>query len=563
MSRVAGQRQKPKDVTRAAVKRGRRPTVVEIEPLFHTYDAPKPAGAVFDAKAADRAVRWIETNLRHFKGRWAGAPFYLMAWQKRLVRELFGWKRDDGSRLYRTCYVEAPRKSGKSSLASAIALYLAHGDGEAAPEVACAAFDREQAAIVYNTARFMLEQSPELHAATAIYNSRREMQLRNNPGGWVRALSRESAAQFGLNLHGLVFDELMTQKTRDMWDALTTSQGSREQPLTFCISTAGWDHNSVCFDQHEFVRQISEGTTEAPTFLGVVYGAPVDADWTDEAVWRAANPSLGETASLDFYREQCARAQAVPAEQNTFRTLLLSQWVGQPETFFDMRLWDRCAEVPTSERGLAFGGLDLSATTDLTAFTVVCEQAGALDVYCWAFLPAEGIVERERRDRAPYRQWAEQGSLILTPGATVDYGVVKAAVLEAAGLFDLRDIGYDRWNSSHLVGELADEGVVMVQIGQGFAGLSAGTKELLRHVTDGALRHGADPLLRWCASNAAAQTDPAGNVKPDKSRSAARIDPIVALVMAVDGWMRRGREVKRVSVYSKRYELFREQGEAA
>ena len=173
------------------------PTVAEVEPLFSTYDAPKPAGAWFDEAAADRTVEVDRAKLRHFKGRWAGTAVLLMGWQVRIVRELFGWKRADGTRLYRTCYVEAPRKSGKSSLASAIALYLAFGDGEAAPEVAFAAYDREQASICYAVARHMLEQTPELHAVTAIYNSRKEMQLRSNPGGWLRALSRETAGQFG------------------------------------------------------------------------------------------------------------------------------------------------------------------------------------------------------------------------------------------------------------------------------------------------------------------------------------------------------------------------------
>jgi phage terminase large subunit-like protein len=532
-----------------ARKRGRRPTLPEIAPLFSTFDAAKPAGAWFDEAAADRTVRWIETKLRHFKGRWAGQPFFLMPWQLRLVRELFGWKRTDATRLYRTCYIEAPRKSGKSSLASAIALYLAYGDGEAAPEVAFAAYDREQASICYQSARHMLEQSPELHAATAIYNSRKEMLLRDNPGGWLRALSRETAGQFGLNLHGLVFDELMTQKTAEMWDALTTSGGSREQPLTFAITTAGWDQQSVCFRQRELVRQVSEGTVDAVGFLGVVYGAPPDADWTSEAVWRAANPSLGETAQLDFYREQCQRAEAMPTEQNSFRTLLLSQWVGQAERFIEMQAWDSCSAVP-DKRGAAFGGLDLSSTTDLTAFVALVEGT---DVYCWAFLPAHGIAERERRDRVPYRLWAEQGSLTLTPGKTVDYSYVKAAVLDAAATFDLRYVSFDTWNSSQLVGELEDQGVEMLSMRQGFASMSTPVKEMLRLIVEGKLRHGGDPLLRWCASNVAASIDAADNVKLDKARSAQRIDPIQALAMACDGWVRHGRETTRQSVYNDYY----------
>jgi phage terminase large subunit-like protein len=352
-----------------------------------------------------------------------------------------------------------------------------------------------------------------------------------------------------LNLHGLIFDELMTQKTPDMWDALTTSGASREQPLIFAISTAGWDQESVCFRQRELARQVAEGTIEAPGFLGVVYGAEMDADWTSEDVWRAANPSLGETASIDFYRGQCARAQAMPTEQNGFRTLLLSQWVGQAERFIDMQCWDRCSAVPDKTEA-AFGGLDLSATQDLTAFAVL---AGGTDAYVWAFLPAEGIVDRERRDRVPYRQWAEQGSLTLTPGPVVDYSYVKRAVMDAAEAFALRHVAYDRWNSSQLVQELADEGIEMFELGQGFASMSAPVKEMLRLIVEGKLRHGADPLLRWCASNVAARMDPAGNVKLDKDRSAHRIDPIQALAMAVDGWQRRGHEAERRSIYQDRF----------
>jgi len=192
----------------------------------------------------------------------------------------------------------------------------------------------------------------------------------------------------------------------------------------------------------------------------------------------------------------------------------------------------------------------LSATQDLTAFTVLVEGT---DVYCWAFLPAEGIEERERRDRVPYRLWAEQRSLILTPGPVIDYGYVKRAVLDAAQAFELAHVEFDRWNSSQLVQELEDEGVTMVQVGQGFASLNAPTKELQRMVAEGKLRHGGDPLLRWCASNVAAHVDPAGNVKPDKSRSAHRIDPIVGLVMAIDGWQRFDHE-PRVSVYEAYYQ---------
>lgn len=547
----AGKHQRPKRVDRAPVKKGRRPRKRHVEPLFSTYDAPKPKGATFDKKAADQAVKWIE-GLRHFKGRWAGEPFYLLDWQQRLVREIFGWKLN-GARLYRNAYVEAPRKSGKTSLAAAIALYLAYGDGEAAPEVFFAAYDKDQAKLCYSTARYMLEQDADLYAQTVIYNSKSEMLLRDNPGGFLRCLSKESGKQYGLNPHGIVFDELMTQKTREMWDALSTAQGAREQSLQFNISTAGWDQLSVCFEQHELVRQISEGTTNDPTFFGVVYGAPMDADWTDEKVWLAANPSLGQTASVDFYRERCTKAKNQPTEQNAFRTLLLSQWVGQAERFIPMEGWDACDDEPPKPDGRrAYGGLDLSATTDLTAFAVVSQRDQVLDIYCHAFLPAEGIIDRERRDKAPYRVWAEQGFLTLTPGRTVDYGAVKASVRDAAEQFDLEVVEYDRWNATATVQELEAEGIRMEDLGQGFASQSAPCKELLRLILNEEIAHGGNPLLRWCASNVAARMDPAGNVKLDKDRSAHRIDPVQAVVNAIDGWMRFGQQPSSRSVYEDR-----------
>src|SRR5215207_3101708 len=546
MARRAGQIEKRRRPTPAKAKNGKRPRLAEVEPLWSTYEAPKPKGAKFVKARADKAVRWIESSLRHYKGRWAGLPFYLLPWQKRLVRELFGWVRADGTRLYRRAYVEAPRKSGKSMLAAAIGLYMAYGDGEAGPEVAFAAYDQVQAKICYGPARFMIEANDDLYEQTVIYNSALEMKLRDNPGGILRCLSRESSQAFGQDLHAAVLDEVFTWKDRRMWEALTSAQGARSQPLVFSITTAGWDQRGVAFEQHELVRQIAEGNAQDDSFLGVVYGAAMDADWLDEAVWKQANPSLGETVKIESYREHASRAENAPTEQNAFRTLMLSQWVGQATRYIDMRAWDSCNPEPTSA-GTAFGGLDLSATTDLTAFTMLVDGT---DIYAISFLPADGIVERERRDRVPYRLWAEQGYLTLTPGAVIDYEYVKAAIMEAAEGFNLVDVSYDRWNSSQVVKQLEDEGIEMVQVGQGFATMTSPTKELQRLVVKGKLRHGGNPLLRWCVANLAVKMDPGGNVKPDRDRSGGRIDPIVALIMALDGWQRRGQAQRRRSRYA-------------
>jgi phage terminase large subunit-like protein len=529
------------------------PDIPEVPPLYHTFDQPRPEGSYFDWNAANAAIDFIE-GLTQFKGKWKGHPLSQMRWQKRIIGHAFGWKRADGLRLIRTVYVEAPRKSGKSTMASGVGLYLAFEDDEGAPEVYFAAYDKDQARICYDAAKNITEQSPELMARSAIYLSKFEIQLTDNPGGYLKPLSRENKKQFGLGPHGLIYDEVMTLEGREMWEAMTTAQGSREQPMTFAITTAGWNHLGIAREHHDLTQQIHEGTAEDPTFLGVVYGVDIDADWLDEENWRKAQPSLGATVSIDFYREKAKSAQNKPTEQNAFRTLLLSQWVGQAERFYEMEAYDQCLDEPDEPAGrAAFGGLDLSATQDLTGFVVVAAREGSptvLDVYVRAWLPAENIRDRERRDKVPYSVWAEQGFLELTPGNVIDYEFVKAGILEDAARFDLKDVEYDRWNSSQVVKDLENEGIKMVEVGQGFASMSAPMKQSQRLMLQKRYAFGENPLLRWCVSNVAAGVDAAGNVKPDKSRSAHRIDPVSALIMCTDGWMRRGQ--KRESIYARR-----------
>jgi phage terminase large subunit-like protein len=529
---------------REAVKRD---TLVGVEPLFHTYDAARPDGSYFDDRAADHVCNWIESELRHFEGEFAGEPFELLDWQQRLLRHVFGWKRLDGYRLYRRVYCEVGRKQGKSTLAAAVALYLAYGDDENSPQIVCAGADKDQAGVVYNAARNILSANTVLYDESAVYSSKKEIQLRNNPGGYIKPVSADAKRLYGLNIHGLIFDELMTQTNRELWNSLTTSSGARRQPLLFSISTAGWDTTSICFELHELTREIGEGSATDPSFCGVVYGAPSGADWDDPEMWERSNPSMGQTVDIQFYREQAEKVRAVPAEQNAFQTLYLCQWVGQEHTYLPLDHWDKCA-TPTSEpaKRKAFAGLDLSATTDLTALSVVAQNDdGTLDLYSYPFLPDEDLPDRERRDRAPYAQWAREGFLTLTHGRRVNYQAVRAKIHEIAEQFDLADLGYDRWGSEQLVQELESDGLTVVRIGQGHKDMSPPTKEFLAHVLDHTIHHGGDPLLRWTVGNFAVEIDAAENVKPSKKKAAQRIDPVVASIMALDGWNRRGRTEKR------------------
>jgi phage terminase large subunit-like protein len=527
-----------------------RPPERAVPALIDTYSQPKPDDAYFDEAAADRAVEFIE-SLRQFQGRWAGAPLYLLPWQRQLVREIFGWKRADGLRLIRRVYIEMPRKCGKTTLAAAIAAYLAFEDDEPGAQVVFAACDRDQASYGYSALRFFVEGDPELKARAMFYNSRRHCLITDNPGAKIDVLSSDAAKQFGANLSGIVVDELAMHKSRELWDAITTSTGSREQPLTLAITTPGWDREGPAFQLREHARQISDGGDADPAFLGVVYGTPPDADWTDPESWLAASPSLGVTVQMSYYEEQFVSARAIPAEQNRFRTLLLAQWVGQESRLIDLAAWDRNATAPgPPAKRPAFGGLDLASTTDLAAFVLaIPNDDNTIDVVPHFWTPSENLRERGLRDRAPYEVWEREHLLTATPGAVISYDAIRETIQDAAEIYDLRAVSYDPWNSSHLVQQLESDGITMLTTRQGFASLSAPTKELLRLVLDGKLRHGGNPVLRRMIDVTAAEIDAAGNVKPSKSRSTGRIDGVVALVMAIDGLTRTGLAAPAVSGY--------------
>lgn len=533
--------------------------VEEVEPLWSTYSQEKPADAFFDDAAANRACAFVE-RLYQFEGRFAGHRVRLMHWQRRLLREAFGWhiRTPEGFvvRLYRKIYLEVPRKNGKSTFSAAVALYLAFEDGEPAPQVFFAASDKDQASIAYGMARAMIETDPVMADLSIIYNSTKKIII-DATHGELRCLSSETKKLYGLNLHGLVFDELMAQSNRVLWDALTTAQGSRMQPMIFAITTAGWDRNSVAYEHHEYTKQIAEGAFSDPAFLGVCYSAPDNADWSQEDVWRAAAPSLGETVSIDYYRTKAKEAQGQPSAQNSYCTLMLCQWVGQSNRIIPMSDWDASAlrEVPELAGRRCFGGIDMSSTTDLTAFVLDFPDTPEDGDHTWlvrAFTPENKLRERGLRARAPYELWVERGLLEMVPGSVIRDDYVRSAVRDAAEEYDLADVTYDRWGMAQLARQLEEEdGIEMWKLGQGFASMSAPTKELVRLVVGGKLLGGGHAVLRWCADGAAGAEDPAGNLKFDKAHSAAKIDLLVAGTMALDGALRRGRK-KLVSVYNTR-----------
>ena len=514
----------------------------------------------YSSESADFAVAFIE-SLCHTKGTWAGKPFELIDWQEQIIRDVFGIIKPNGYRQFNTAYIEIPKKQGKSELAAAVALLLCCGDFEERAEVYGCAADRQQASIVFEVAADMVRMCPALSKRVKILASQKRI-IYQPTNSFYQVLSAEAYSKHGFNIHGVVFDELHTQPNRKLFDVMTKGSGdARMQPLYFLITTAGSDTKSICYETHQKALDILDGRKIDPTFYPVIYGASESDDWTDPKVWKKANPSLGITVGLDKVKSACESAKQNPAEENSFRQLRLNQWVKQAVRWMPMEEWDKCSFAVSEEDlegRVCYGGLDLSSTTDITAFVLVFPPVDEDDKYVvlpYFWIPEENMAVRVNRDHVPYDVWEKQGFLKTTEGNVVHYGYIEKFIESLGERFNIREIAFDRWGAVQMVQNLEGMGFTVVPFGQGFKDMSPPTKELMKLVLEEKLAHGGQPVLRWNMDNIFIRTDPAGNIKPDKEKSTEKIDGAVATIMALDRAIRCGND-NGASIYDERGILF-------
>ena len=499
----------------------------------------KSASSAYDREAADAAVSFIGC-LRHTKGEWYGKPFELIDWQEQIVRDVFGMLKPTGFRQFNTAYVEIPKKQGKSELAAAVALLLTCGDYEHGGEIYGCASDRQQASIVFDVAADMVDQCAPLKARIKPVLSQKRL-IYKPLNSFYQVLSAEAYTKHGLNVHGVVFDELHAQPDRKLYDVMLHGSGdARKQPLYFLITTAGNNVNSICYEVHSKALDILEGRKKDPTFYPVIYGAGVTEDWTDPKIWKKANPSIGITVDLEKIRVACESAKQNPAEENLFRQLRLNQWVRQAVRWMPMEKWGACAAHIDPEALIGrpcYGGLDLSSTTDITAFVLIFppqEENAPYIVLPFFWIPENNIMGRVQRDHVSYDVWQRQGHVHTTEGNVVHYGYIETFIEELGTRYDIREIAFDRWGAAQMVQNLEGMGFTVIPFGQGFKDMSAPTKELMRLTLERKIRHGNNPAMNWMMDNVFIKTDPAGNQKPDKEKSTERIDGVVAMIMALD-----------------------------
>ena len=509
----------------------------------------------YDKKKADRAVTFIE-NLCHTKGKWAGTPFWLLPWQEQLIRDIFGIVKPDGNRQFRTAFVEICKKVGKSELAAAVALYLLYADNEPSAEVYGAAADRQQASIVFDVAKQMVEMSPALMKRSKLMGATKRIVNYSN-AGYYQVLSAEVGGKHGFSVSGLVFDEIHTQPNRQLYEVLTKgSSDARQNPLHFIITTAGNDRHSIAFELHTKAVDILEGRRVDPTFYPVVYGLKDDEDWEDEANWYKVNPSLGYTVDIERLRDAYREAKQNPADEITFKWLRCNMWVSSTVAWIPDAIYMRGNE-PIDMDALAgrdcYAGLDLSSTGDITALVLIFpprdeEEKYVLLPYFW--IPEETIPRRVKANSVPYDIWEKQGYIMSTEGNVIHYDFIEKFIMDLSEKYHILEIAVDRWNATQMIQNLEGEGFTIVPFGQGFSSMSAPTKEFYRLLMEGRIIHGGNPVLRWMAGNVVIDTDPAGNIKVTKAKSKEKIDGIVAAIMALDRCIRQ--EGQSGSVYDER-----------
>lgn len=525
-------------------------------------------GYYFDERAAKRVINFFERYLKHTISPYTGKPFLLLDWQKyNLIAPLFGWKRPDGTRRFRVAYVEIPKKNGKSMLCSGISLYLLCADGEQGGQIYAVAAERSQAGIVFDESAKMVYKSPALKKRLNPTKSTKTI-YHAKSNSIYKALSAEAPTKEGLNIHGLIFDELHAQAKRDLWDTLRYGGAARDQPLIISITTAGYDRTTICWEQHEYARRILKGQVFDPSFFALIYSTnwedaearntdAEEIDWRSEEAWYMANPSLGHTIKLDDFKQECLVAQESPQQENTFKRYRLNIWTRSETRWFGVDKWKACGgefDIEMLKNRRCFGGLDMASVEDLASFSLVFEpgEDGLVYVLNWSFCPLENLWKRVKKQHVPYDRWVEDGYLIATDGNAIDEEFILKKIKEIKDEFrNLQLIGFDRWGALSITVNLEKEGLKVIPIGQGFTSLSAPSKALERYVLDETLQHGDNPVLSWAADNVVIAKDAAENIKPVKNKSTEKIDPIVSMVNAIAA-MQHAAEMEEESIYKQR-----------
>jgi len=524
-------------------------------------DLARPAGPRFpyrfDRKAANRICSFVE-GLPHIKGEWArrGEKIHLEPWQCFIYTTVFGWvHRDTGLRRFRVAYIECARKNSKSTMSAPVGIYMTAADGEEGAEVYSAATTRDQAKIVWDAAKLMVEREPALRRAAALETSAHSI-YQTKSASRFQALSAEGNSLDGLNIHCAIVDELHAHRTRKVYDVLETAKAARRQPLLWLITTAGSDRSGICYEQRSYVTKILEAVVDDPSVFGIIYTADEGDDWKADSTWRKANPNYGISVDPDELRRLCHKAQKMPSAMSNFLTKHLSIWVNADLGLFDLNQWHALANSALEPGEFAgepcWIGLDLAPRRDFSSRVILFRRDLDDGAHYYAFAKhflSEGEVEES--DNPSYPGWAADGWIRTNPGNTTSYDDIEEDLLELQAEYTPREVAYDPATAKEILDHMQAEGVTMVEIRPTVLNFSEATKKLDGLIADGRIHHNGDPVLSWMLSNTVGHYDRKDNVYPVKERRENRIDGVIALIMALARSMA-GAPEQPTSVYDER-----------
>lgn len=514
--------------------------IIKILPGFDPYADYE--SFYFEEEAASKAIRWIEGCCTLTKGKqFAGKPFILELWQKAVVANTFGWLSvEDGSRRFREILIYVPRKNGKTELMAAMALYVLFCDQEQGAEIYSAASTEDQASIVWNVSKIMINKKEILRDNCMVYKKSITFDLTDS---YYKYITANAESKDGLNAHCAIIDELHACSEETV-DILETSQGTRWQPLLFYTTTADFDRPSICNKTHARACAVRDGDISDPEFLPVIYEADKKDDWHSEETWRKANPNYGVSLQKRYFLRKYKKACTERSFENTFKRLHLNMKTEQSERWIDLDLWDQCAEIEGDDftghpdqlkkfKGRpCFAGLDLSSTIDTSSLVLVFPEDD-FKVISYFWIPEDTAEDKEKTDKVPYKLWANAGWLEMTPGNRIDYAYIRQQIIDICNVVDMKELGFDPYNATQLSIDLTEkEGLPLKMVRQGFVTMNEPCKRIEMDMAKGVLHHGGNPVLRWMAGNVSRKEDESGNIKIDKKRSAEKVDGMAALADA-------------------------------
>ena len=489
----------------------------------------------FDHERAEHICKFVEL-LPHIKGKWARERklIELEPWQIFNLTTFFGWVDEHDLRRFKTNYTEVPRKNAKSTMTSGVALYCLSADYEEGAEVYSAATTREQAKIVWQDAKRMVEKTPGLQMRFGVDTSSNSVYVEETSSSF-KPLSRDQGGNHdGLNIHAGIIDELHAHKTREIFDVIETGTGSREQPVLWLITTAGFNRSGICYEQRSYFIKVLSGVVEDDEYFGIIYTLDEDDDWTDPQNWAKANPNWGVSVNPDDVARLARKAMEMSSAQNNFLTKRLNVWVNADSAWMDMVSWEKCSDptllMETFKGCKCYAAIDLATKIDIAPVAVVFEKEGKHHGFVISFLPEEAA-ENERNSQ--YSGWVRDGLIVATPGNVTDQAYIEDFLRDLASNYDVQMVAFDPWQAQYLATRLMEEGLPMVEYRQTVQNMSEPMKELEALVLSGKFVHNGNPVMTWMISNVVAHTDAKDNIYPRKEFPENKIDGVVAMIMAL------------------------------